>query len=145
VNTSEHEWTRDNTRQHEWTRVRTRVNTSQNFVNTSEHESKTDEHEWTRVKNDEHEWTRVKNLWTRVNTSQKRILKEAPCSFNLSPWWRSVLCNCTRDSQDSWRPTGCWISRRRGDYRWIKTETKSRFLFTIITEPEVNNCFSIIS
>ena len=37
------------------------------------------------------------------------------------------------------------IRRRRGDYRWIKTETKSRFLFTIITEPEVSNCFSIIS
>ena len=32
------------------------------------------------------------------------------------------------------------IRRRRGEYWWIKTDTKSRFLFT---EPEVNNCFSI--
>jgi hypothetical protein len=37
------------------------------------------------------------------------------------------------------------IRRRRGDNRLIKTETKSRFLFTIITEPEVNNYFSMIS
>jgi hypothetical protein len=86
---SEHEWTRDNTSEHE--------------SKICEHESKTDEHEWTRVKNDDHEWTRVKNLWTRVKNA---FLKRLPTV--LSPWWRSVLCNCTRDSQDYWRPTGCW-------------------------------------
>jgi hypothetical protein len=35
------------------------------------------------------------------------------------------------------------IRRRRGDYRWIFTETKARWIFTVITEPEANNCFSI--
>ena len=37
------------------------------------------------------------------------------------------------------------IRRRQGDYWCIFTETKSRRIFTIITEPEGNNCLSIIS
>jgi hypothetical protein len=121
--------TSQNTSEHETTRVNTSqkfMNTSQKFMNTSEHESKICEHEWTRVKNwrtwvnTSQKWrTRVNTSQKSVNTSQKRILKEAPCSFNLSPWWRSVLCNCTRDShfsQDSWRPTGCWINNNNYYY-----------------------------
>jgi hypothetical protein len=35
------------------------------------------------------------------------------------------------------------IRRRRSDYWRIFTETKSGWIFTVITEPEPNNCFSI--
>ena len=37
------------------------------------------------------------------------------------------------------------IRRRRSEYWWIFPETKSRGIFTNIHEPEVNNCFSIIT
>ena len=37
------------------------------------------------------------------------------------------------------------IRRRWCEYWWIKTEKKSRFLLPIFIEPEVNNCFSIIT
>jgi hypothetical protein len=49
-----------------------------------------------------------------TNTSQKRILKEAPYSF------KPVMKVCTRviarGIQDSWRPTGCWINNNNYYY-----------------------------
>ena len=37
------------------------------------------------------------------------------------------------------------IRRRQSEYWWIFPETKSRGIFTNIHEPEVNNCFRIIT
>jgi hypothetical protein len=81
----------------------------------------------------------------KLNVSIQKSSKDA--KFGQCLYLRVPLCY-----EQNWcaertlqHPSLTIIRRRRGDYRRIKTETKSRFLFTIITEPEVNNCFSIIS
>jgi hypothetical protein len=69
-NTSEHETTRVNTSQKSG-------NTSEHAPKICEHESKTDEHESKMTNTSEHESKMTNTSQKFVNTSQKRILKEA--------------------------------------------------------------------